>query len=82
MPLRLVALFGSYGRGNYTAASDVDLLVVYRGPRNEDAFALVKKTLDVPRLEPHVYTEEEYRALAGTIARMVRDGTVLLSRLQ
>ena len=82
VPLRFVVLFGSYGRGNYTVASDVDLLVVYRGPRNEDAFALVKKTLDVPRLEPHVYTEEEYRALAGTIARMVRDGTVLLSRLQ
>ncbi|MGQ9780086.1 MAG: nucleotidyltransferase domain-containing protein [Bacillota bacterium] len=35
LPLRLVALFGSYGRGNYTAASNVDLLVVYRGPGNE-----------------------------------------------
>ena len=81
LPLRLVVLFGSYGRGNYTAASDVDLLVVYRGPRNEDAFALVKKTLEVPRLEPHVYTEEEYRTLAGTIARMAKDGMVLFRAL-
>lgn len=80
LALQFVVLFGSYGRGNYTAASDVDLLVVYRGARNENAFALAKRTLDVPRLEPHVYSEEEYRALAGTIARMVRDGTVLLSR--
>ena len=29
LPLLQVTLFGSYARGNYTVASDVDLLVVY-----------------------------------------------------
>ena len=27
LPLKLVALFGSYAKGNYTVASDIDLLV-------------------------------------------------------
>ncbi len=31
LPLSLVVLFGSYATGNYTLASDVDLLVVYEG---------------------------------------------------
>lgn len=31
LPLLLVVLFGSYAKGNYTVASDVDLLVVYEG---------------------------------------------------
>jgi len=30
LPLVLVILFGSYAKGNYTAGSDVDLLVVYQ----------------------------------------------------
>jgi len=35
--LLLVVLFGSYAKGNYTVASDVDLLVVYDGEKREDA---------------------------------------------
>lgn len=31
LPLLFVGLFGSYAKGNYTVASDVDLLVVYEG---------------------------------------------------
>ncbi len=77
LPLVRVVLFGSYARGNYTVASDVDLLVVYRGAPREEAFALVKKTFDVPRLEPHLYTEEEYRRLERVIAPMVEGGVVL-----
>ncbi|MBI4234447.1 MAG: nucleotidyltransferase domain-containing protein [Chloroflexi bacterium] len=74
IPLLLVVLFGSYAKGNYTVSSDVDLLVVYRGAPRPDAFALVKQTLDVPRLEPHVYAEEEYQVLKETIDRMVQGG--------
>ena len=77
LPLTFVVLFGSYARGNYTAASDVDLLVVYEGERREDAFATVKKTISVPRLEPHVYSEREYDGLKGTLNRMIEDGVVL-----
>jgi len=81
LPLLRVVLFGSYARGNHTVASDVDLLVVYQGPAREDAFAVVKKVLSIPGLEPHVYTEEEYRQAEQRIARMTEGGVVLFSRL-
>lgn len=78
LPLRLAVLFGSYAHGNFTAASDVDLLIVYRGRQRKGAFAAVKKVIDIPRLEPHVYCEEEYRALKeSTIHRMIAGGVVL-----
>lgn len=77
LPLVRVVLFGSYAKGNYTAGSDVDLLVVYRGPPRPDAYALVWYTLQIPGLEPHVYAEEEYLNLRATIERMCQDGVVL-----
>jgi len=52
LPLVLVILFGSYAKGNYTAGSDVDLLVVYRGNPRPDAYELVWKTLRIPTLSP------------------------------
>ena len=39
LSLRLVVLFGSYSKGNYTVASDIDLLIVYRGRERKDAYA-------------------------------------------
>ncbi|MFH1928657.1 MAG: nucleotidyltransferase domain-containing protein, partial [Chloroflexota bacterium] len=55
LPLKRVVLFGSYATGRQTVASDIDLLVVYAGQPREDAYALVKRTLNIRRLEPHVY---------------------------
>jgi len=80
LSLVLVVLFGSYAKGNYTVGSDVDLLVVYRGERRDDVYALVKKVLDIPRLEPHLYTEEEYKEMRETIDKMSRGGVVLLPK--
>lgn len=77
LPLSLVVLFGSYARGNHTVASDIDVLVIYRGKERKDAFATVKKTLDVPLLQPHVHSEEEYTRLKELIGRMIADGIVL-----
>jgi predicted nucleotidyltransferase len=79
LPLSSVVLFGSYAQGNYTVASDVDLLVIYRGKERQDAFATVKKTLDIPLLEPHVHSEAEYERLKTVIDRMIADGVVLFS---
>jgi len=78
LPLKQVVLFGSYAKGRHTVASDMDLLVVYEGEPREDAYALVKQTLGIRRLEPHVYAEGEYAQLKPTIARMIRDGIPLL----
>lgn len=80
LPLLLVVLFGSYAKGNYTVASDVDLLVVYEGKDRKDAFATVKKTISIPRLEPHVYSESEYEEVKETIRKMTRDGITLFKR--
>ncbi len=79
LPLLLVALFGSYARGNYTVASDVDLLVVYRGGEKKEAYNIVKRALDIPRLEPHVYPEWEYREMKDTIKDMIKDGIIIFN---
>jgi predicted nucleotidyltransferase len=79
LPLRLVVLFGSYAQGKYTVASDIDILVVYKGEERSDAFRIVKRSLDIPLLEPHVYSEDEYRRLKECIDRMTADGVTLFS---
>lgn len=80
LPVLKAVLFGSYAKGNYTVASDIDLLLVYAGPPREDAYALAKRTLTIPRLEVHAYTEEEARRLGDTIRRMEADGIVVFER--
>ena len=79
LPLVRVVLFGSYARGRQTVASDIDLLVVYAGAVRGDAYALVRRTLDLRRLEPHVYAEEEYAQVSETLERMVQDGIAVYS---
>lgn len=78
LPIVRVILFGSYARGTYTVGSDVDLLVIYRGEPRPDAYALTKRALAVPRLEPHLYTETEYEAARTIVEQMVRGGVTLL----
>lgn len=80
LPLQLVVLFGSYAKGNYTVASDIDLLIVHKGEERKDAFAIVKKTFSIPRLEPHVYSEDGYERLKGTISKMLENGVVLFPK--
>lgn len=75
--VRRAVLIGSWAEGRQTAASDVDLLIVYAGRPRDDAYALCRKIVGVPRLEPHVYSEEEAAALAPTLERMSRGGIVI-----
>lgn len=79
LPLTRAVLFGSYARGTYTAASDVDVLLVYRGAPRDDAYALARRILGLRGLEPHVYAEAEYEAGAATIDRMTRGGVEILA---
>ncbi len=74
LPLRKVVLFGSYAKGRQTVASDIDLLVVYAGEHREDAYKIVKRTPNLPRLEPHVYSEDEFEKLRPTLERMLEGG--------
>jgi len=73
LPVRRVVLFGSWARGRATAASDVDLLV-YADPPRADAYAIVKRTRGIPRLELHVYAGSEYAQVRAVIERMPWDG--------
>ena len=79
LPLRRAVLFGSWARGRATAFSDIDLLVVYNGPRRQDAFAFVRERLALRGVEPHVYTEDEAQTLCSTLERMIKGGVDLLS---
>ncbi|UCE19296.1 MAG: nucleotidyltransferase domain-containing protein [Gemmatimonadota bacterium] len=78
LSLKLVVLFGSYAKGNYTVASDIDLLIVYSGSNRDDAFALCKRTLGIPRLEPHVYSVKEYQESKRTVGHMIKDSIILI----
>jgi predicted nucleotidyltransferase len=77
LPVVRVVLFGSYAKGTYAVGSDIDLLIVYQGGPRADAYALVKRVLALPRLEPHLYTEEEYERLKPAIDKMTADGIIL-----
>lgn len=77
LPLVRVVLFGSWAAGRHTPASDVDLLVIYRGEQREEAFRVVKTTLALPGLEPHVYTHHEAETMRNRLARMAAGGIVL-----
>ncbi|MEM3005040.1 MAG: nucleotidyltransferase domain-containing protein [Candidatus Bathyarchaeia archaeon] len=63
LPVSKVILYGSYATGRYTAGSDIDLLVVYEGEHREDAYKLVLSEIALPRLEPKVYTQQEFNIL-------------------
>lgn len=80
LPVTLVVLFGSYARGNYTVASDIDLLVTYEGKPRQDAYSIVKKSLEIPLLEPHVYSETEYHQHKKAIQRMINEGKVIYQK--
>ncbi len=74
-----VVLFGSYAKGNFTVGSDVDLLIVYKGRRREDAYAIAKRALNILQLEPHLYSEDDYKEMEGTINKMSDGGVLILS---
>ncbi|MDW8103326.1 MAG: nucleotidyltransferase domain-containing protein [Anaerolineae bacterium] len=77
LPLRKVVLFGSYARGNYTAFSDIDLLVVYADPPRGDAFAFTVKTLRLYGLQPHVLSESEFQKVSHIWEKMLAGGVEL-----
>jgi uncharacterized protein len=70
LPLVCVVLFGSYAKKRQTAASDIDVLVVYEDPKKENDYSIVWDALNIPMLEPHVFSLSEY-------AKQIKDKTWL-----
>jgi predicted nucleotidyltransferase len=82
LPISRIILFGSYAQGRYTAGSDIDLIVVYKGREREDAYKTVVNEMGLPRLEPRLYTEEEFDALMKESPRfaevLAKEGIVII----
>ncbi len=72
IPVSRMVLFGSYAQDRYTAGSDIDIIVVYKGRERGDAYKLVVDEVNLPRLEARVYTEEEFDALMIGSPRFAR----------
>lgn len=72
-----MVFFGSYAKKNFTIGSDVDLLIVYKSEERADANAIVKKSLDIPHLDPHLYSEEAYKRMERLIDKMSDGGIVI-----
>jgi len=77
-------LFGSYARNRYTAGSDIDVLLVYRGKERNDAYKVIMNEIRLPNLEPRVYTEEQFTAMISaspTFAEtLAREGLVIFGK--
>jgi predicted nucleotidyltransferase len=85
-PLRIV-LFGSRARGEATAASDVDLLVVLPAvaDKRQAAIAMRRALADLPLAKDIVVTTPEEIARRGTVVgtvlrRALREGRVVYER--
>ena len=75
LPISMIILYGSYATGRYTTGSDIDLIVVYDGEMREDAYRIVVETLNLPRLEPKIYTRKQFEELisqGGKFAETLR----------
>lgn len=64
--LELLILFGSYADNRYTAASDVDVLVVCDDNAVDKAYEALHKTTQLANLELHVYGKNAYRRLKAS----------------
>lgn len=85
-PVRIV-LFGSHARGDATADSDVDLLIVTQGEaaHRETVLRIRRRLADLPIAKDVVVASEqrvrEYGHLVGTILRpALREGITLHER--
>ena len=77
VPLLEAWLFGSWARGRASVGSDVDLLLLYQGPRREDLHRLARKAFPGLPLGLRAYAEEEAARLEAVLARM-REGALRL----
>jgi len=69
-----VILFGSYASGKQTAASDIDILIVYGGTREKkEVYDLCWDIVDLPNLELRIYSEEEYAKLKRSRSLFVKE---------
>lgn len=82
LPISKMILYGSYAAGRYTTGSDIDVIVTYSGKQREDAYRIVATEITLPRIEPKVYSEDEFNALIAKSRKFAetlqKEGIVIL----
>lgn len=64
--LEKIIIFGSYAKGNYTVASDIDILVVFDDEESgeDKVYKSLMRSIKLPRVELHIVPKrslEEYK---------------------
>ncbi|MGB9727015.1 MAG: nucleotidyltransferase domain-containing protein [Nitrososphaeria archaeon] len=83
-PLVKLVLFGSYAGNRYTVASDIDILIVYEGKRLEEDYHIIWDILQLPEVQLHIYTLEEFEKLkssGSSFSREAEKGITLFSSI-
>lgn len=73
LPVVSAFLFGSCAAGRHTAASDIDLLIVYDGAKREDAYNIAWDTFKLPKLQLHIYTCDEMKMLVESGSQFIKE---------
>ncbi|MEM2312922.1 MAG: nucleotidyltransferase domain-containing protein [Candidatus Nezhaarchaeales archaeon] len=62
--LESVIIFGSYAKGNYTTASDIDLLIVFNDEKSseDEVYKGLMKDIQLPRVELHLIPKKDLKA--------------------
>jgi len=58
-----VVLFGSYAEGRYTAASDIDVLIIYEDEDWRDVYDTAWDIFNTPEIEIHLMSLDRYSIL-------------------
>lgn len=83
IPVKKLILFGSYAKDKYTAASDIDVLLVYEDIEkiNLDVYKVAWDILDIPEIQLHVYKSSDYMKLRKSgnlfIKSIEREGIII-----
>lgn len=82
LPISRMILYGSYAQDRYTAGSDIDVVVVYRGGERDDAYKVVMNETALPKLEPRIYTEKQFDEVLASSPRfagmLAREGIMIV----
>jgi predicted nucleotidyltransferase len=73
LALEKVILFGSYAKGRYTVASDIDLFIVFDELRcdRDTVYRTLMKNIKLPRLELHLLSRKDYEEMGSS--RWIRE---------
>ncbi|MEM2122235.1 MAG: nucleotidyltransferase domain-containing protein [Candidatus Bathyarchaeia archaeon] len=73
LALERVIIFGSYAKGEYTVASDIDLFIVFDESKcgKDTVYKTLMKNIRLPRLELHILAKKDYEEMKGS--RWIRE---------